>query len=127
MLLKKFLSGLSILGHQYSSFLFLIQLGRYKRPSVVDFYFQDAKFKDITTSLPSSTMLLILFGELLSRLVNLGSEWPVLMLFIQDSCVLWEVFGAPVYHIHIPIRKSWLTGEKNGGRTFHARWNGYPC
>lgn len=78
-LIKKFLSRLSILVSQYSNF-FLIQLSRYKRPSV-DFYFQDAKFKDITTALPFSTMLLILFGRLLSRVVNLEA--------VEQGCKPW--------------------------------------
>ena len=67
------------------------------------------------TPLPSSTMLLILFGKPL-HFVNLSSEWSFLMLPTQDSQYSVGTLGrAPICHTLSEKKKimgSSLTGEK---------------
>ena len=63
------------------------------------------------TPLPSSTMLLILFGKPL-HFVNLSSEWSFLMLPIQDSQYSVGTPGrAPICHTlskKKKKKKSWV-------------------
>lgn len=68
------------------------------------------------TPLPSSTMLLILFGKPL-HFVNLSSEWSFLMLPIQDSqysvgTPAELLFAIPSAKKKKKIMGSSLTGEK---------------